>query len=224
MFPKAHQYVNIHAHRLAISQDEWVLTNLFAGDDFPGANETAYYSTGLHPWHIKDADSEQLIKKVELAAENLKVLAIGETGLDKLIQTPLDLQLQVFGAQVEIAERRGLAVIIHAVRSYNELIEFAKVHQPAAAMIIHGFNGSFQIAEDLMKAGYYLSFGHRLLISDKLKDVVTHIPAEKIFLETDESEHGIRELYKVVSELRNISLESLKVMIGENVKQVLRIR
>lgn len=220
MFPKSDQYVNIHAHRLASGQDEWVLTNLFAGDYPPVENAAAHYSAGLHPWHIAGSDIAHLIKKVKLATENLQVMAIGETGLDKLIQTPLDIQLQVFEAQVEIAEQSNLPVIIHAVRSYNELMEFMKAHRPAVAMIIHGFSGSIQIAGDLLKAGYYLSFGSRLWTSDKLKEVVAHIPIGKIFMETDEAALDIRELYEVISELKDVSVESLKALICENAKQI----
>jgi len=196
------------------------LTNMFAADYSSDKIVDAHYSVGLHPWHIEGSDIALLIEKVKLATKNPAVLAIGETGLDKHIQTPLDLQMQVFEAQLEIAEQCSKPVIVHAVRSYNELIEFAKAHRPAMPMIIHGFNGGVQIAADLLKAGYYLSLGNRLMDSDKLKAVLVHMPLEKMFLETDEADNDIRELYEVLANLRVISVEILKGIISENAKRV----
>ena len=97
-------YINIHGHRAANTINEWVLRNMFAQDYPPEDVEFGNYSVGLHPYHVGKVDEEDALNKVRLATENLHVFAIGEIGLDKSIDTPLNRQMQVFESQVEIAE------------------------------------------------------------------------------------------------------------------------
>lgn len=220
MLPDSEKFVNIHAHRLSSSPEEWVLTNLFAKDYPPQGDEEAQYSVGFHPWNIDKYDVGQMLRKVQLATENPKVFAIGEVGLDKAIQTPIKLQQEVFEVQVELAEQHDLAIIIHAVKSFNELIEFRRVHQPVAPMIIHGYSGSVQMAEDLVKEGFYLSLGHKLLDSETLQKVAEEIPLRKLFLESDEADVSIQTLYKKLGEILETPVDFLKVKISDNLGRV----
>lgn len=220
MLPDIEKYVNIHAHRLASSPEEWVLTNLLAQDYPPDGYEEAQYSVGLHPWHIENKDSSSLLKKVQLATENTKVFAIGETGLDKVIKAPMDLQLKVFEAQVDLAEKCDLPVIIHLVKAFEELKSFVKVHNPSTPMIIHGFRGGRQLSDELLTHGFYLSFGAALMNSEKLQEVAMSVPLTRLFLESDEDDVIVQDLYKKVAELREIPLELLKIRVGENALRV----
>ena len=117
-------YVNIHGHRHANNIQEWVMMNLMAKDYPPDDIENGYYSVGLHPYNVGKVDDEATLNKVKLATENLNVFAIGEIGLDKSIEAPLEHQMRVFEAQVEIAEFADLPVILHVVKAFNELVEF----------------------------------------------------------------------------------------------------
>lgn len=212
-------YINIHGHRFANNIQEWVLRNMFA-QDFP-PEDVAYgnYSVGLHPYHIGKVDEEDTLNKVRLATENLNVCAIGEIGLDKSIDTTFEDQFRIFKAQVEIAEFAELPVILHVVRSFNEMIDFMKSHQPVVPMIIHGFKGGPQMAEDLVKAGFYLSFGEAIADGNaKLLESLRKVPVENLFLETDEGGLDIREIYQITSEIKNISVDLLRLQIFENTK------
>ncbi|MDF1572571.1 MAG: TatD family hydrolase [Bacteroidales bacterium] len=211
MYPELEQHINIHAHRGAVSGEEWVLQNLSVRSYPPDeADPDAAWSVGLHPWDIEKAGVDQALKKVQLATENCQVLAVGEAGLDATIQTPMDLQEKVFRAQVEIAEMADLPVVIHAVKSYQELIGFAKAYQPAVPMIIHGFRGGAQLAGDLLKFGFLLSFGEALLKSAKVAAAFREVPDGKFFLETDESDVDIARLYERAAHLRSVSLQALR--------------
>lgn len=215
MYPEQGQYINIHAHRSAVSGKEWVLQNISAiafslGDTDPGdGNQPAACSVGLHPWDLEETDVNRLLQKIEEAAGNSRVLAIGETGMDGMIDTPMEFQEEIFGKQVAIAEKAGLPVIIHAVKTYQELIGHAKEHPPAVPMIIHGFRGGAQLAGDLLKFGFMLSFGEPLLQSGKVAAAFREVPAGKFFFETDESEADIASLYERAAQLRSVSLQAL---------------
>jgi len=221
MIPRPEQFVNMHAHRLATHEKEWVLTSVFAQDYPPEEQETGVYSTGLHPWHLDTTDVETALQKVRLATEAFNVLAVGETGLDKAIATPLIRQLEYFTRQVEIAEFADLPVIIHNVRANQELVTFMKVHRPVVPMIIHGFSGGARLAEELLNAGFWLSFGTRFLRDEKLHEALKESPAERIFLETDEGTDDIRVLYERAAEIKGISRELFRLQILENARLVL---
>jgi TatD DNase family protein len=214
-------YINIHGHRSANNIREWVLKNMFAQDYPPDDVDHGNYSVGLHPYHAGRVDEEGALTKVRLATENMNVCAIGEIGLDKSIEAPLDLQMNIFRAQVEIAEFADLPVILHVVRAFNEMIEFMKSCKPVVPMIVHGYHGSEEMAEELIRAGFFLSFGEAIASgSEKLKRSLRAVPVEKLFLETDEGEIDIREVYSITSSVKKISEDRLRMQIYENTKAI----
>ena len=130
--------------------------------------------------------------------------------------------MQVFTTQVKIADQAGLPVIIHAVRSYQELIGFMKVERPSVQMIIHGYSGGSQLANDLVKFGFMLSFGASLMKSDKVSAAFKQLSLEEVFIETDESEISIENLYAYAAELKEMSTEHLKEQMAANVMRVFK--
>lgn len=204
-------YVNIHAHRLSESpMKEWVLTNIMVEDYPPDRVQGANYSVGFHPWNILHADVPFLLKKIQLSIEDSQLVAIGEAGLDKAIDTPLSLQMKVFEAQVDLAEAYGLPMILHIVKAHQELLHFCRTRKPELPMLIHGFRGSVELARDLVKEGLYLSIGASIKTSEKSRSVFRELPLEKLFLETDESAESIQGLYVEAARLKRMDISALK--------------
>jgi TatD DNase family protein len=212
-------YVNIHGHRQANNIHEWVMMNLMAKDYPPDDIEHGFYSVGFHPYNVGKVDVVDTLAKVRLSTENMRILAIGEIGLDKSIQAPLELQQKIFEAQVEIAEFADMPVILHVVRAFNEMIEFMKVHKPSVPMIIHGYNGSPEMAESLLNAGFRLSFGQAIAHEhSKVVESLLLVPLDRLFLETDEGDLDIREIYQFAAEVKGISINDLRAQIFQNAK------
>ncbi len=212
-------FINIHGHRHANNIQEWVMMNLMAKDYPPDDIENGYYSVGYHPYNVGKVDDQDTINKVRLATENTNVFAIGEVGLDKSIEAPLEMQMRVFESQVEIAEYADLPVILHVVRAFDEMVEFMKSHKPSVPMIIHGYNGSAQMAETLLKEGFLLSFGEAIAKDhSKIVESLVEVPLEKLFLETDEGGLDIREIYHLASDVTGVSMDQLRLQIFENAK------
>lgn len=213
------RYINIHGHRHANSIDEWVMMNLMAVDYPPEDIENGFYSIGFHPYNVGKVDEEETLARVQMAVEHPHILAVGETGLDKSIKTPMEDQLRIFEKQVEIAESFSLPVVLHVVRSFNEMIGFMKARQPIVPMIIHGYNGSAQMVEDLVEAGYLISFGEAITRDhSKISEALQRVPVEKMFLETDEGDMDIRELYRFAAEVKGVSEDHLRMRIFENAR------
>ena len=212
-------YINIHGHRQANNIQEWVMMNLMAKDYPPDDIENGYYSVGFHPYNVGKVDEQETHNKVRLATENPNVFAIGEVGLDKSIEAPLKDQMRIFTKQVEIAEFADLPVLLHVVKAFNEVIEFMKAHKPVVPMIIHGYNGSAQMAQELVNAGFLLSFGEAIAKDhSKIVEALQKVPIENLFLETDEGGLDIREIYYFAAEVKGVSLDHLRIQIFENAK------
>lgn len=213
------RFINIHGHRQANSIDEWVMMNLMARDFPPDDIDNGYYSVGFHPYNVGKVNEHETLQKVRLAVEHPRVLAIGEIGLDKAIEAPLEEQLRIFEKQVEIAESADLPVILHVVRSFNELLGFMNAQKPVVPMIIHGYNGSPQMAEELVKAGFLISFGEAITGEhSKIIEALQKVPVEMMFLETDEGDMDIREIYQFAAELKGVSMDHLRKQIYENAR------
>jgi TatD DNase family protein len=213
------RYINIHGHRQASNIDEWVMMNLMAKDFPPDDIENGYYSVGFHPYNVDRADEEETLDKVRMAVKHPRVLAVGEIGLDKSIQAPLEKQFRIFERQVAIAESANLPVVLHVVRSFNEMVEFMKAKQPVVPMIIHGYNGSAQMAEELVKAGFLISFGEAITGEhSKIVEALLKVPVEKMFLESDEGDMDIREIYQFAAAAKGVSVEHLRLQIFENAR------
>ncbi len=212
-------FINIHGHRQANNIQEWVMMNLMAKDYPPDDIENGYYSVGMHPYNVGKVDDRDTLNKVRLATENPNVFAIGEIGLDKSIKAPLDHQMRIFEAQVEIAEFADLPVVLHVVKAFNEVIDFMKAQKPVVPMIIHGYNGSPKMAESLLKAGFMISFGEAIAKEhSKIVESLVAVPVEKLFLETDEGDLDIREIYHFASEVKGITMDQLRLQIFENAR------
>jgi TatD DNase family protein len=175
------------------------------------------YSIGIHP---KDIDENAVDSQFEWMKNRVSenCLAIGECGLDSFVETDQKIQEDVFLRQIQFANEVKKPMIIHCVRKFYEVISFKKyAEQP---MIIHGFNKKERIAEDLLKNNFYLSFGKAVLYNLSLQNTLKITPLDKIFLETDNDDFSLEELYEKVSEIKGISLENLNKQIAENLETI----
>lgn len=184
--------------------------------DSPG-----YCSIGLHPWDVNENFKDAIAKIRALAADS-QVLAIGEAGFDKLHGPDRSLQSAAFEAQAKAAEELRKPLIIHCVRSYNEMIEMHKKLAVCGKWIVHDFTGSDQLAKSLVKRGIYLSFGSSLMKKHrKTMEAFANAPTEYIFLETDDNpELLIETIYAKAAIIRDMAIEKLQHALRNNFQYV----
>lgn len=203
-------YYDFHHHKKNCKSGIYNL-NLF--EEIPDLN----FSVGIHPKQITNTITKDFewLQKISLYQ---KCFAIGECGLDSLIDVDEKLQEEVFLKHILWANEINKPVIIHCVRRFSELLKFKKIAR--TPMIIHGFNKKKTIADELLQHGFYLSFGNALLYNISLQNILKEIPLEKIFLETDASEFNIEALYCKLAEIKNTSVNSIENKILENLDQI----
>ena len=151
-------YINIHTHQI-FGKDELFIINL-SPERYV---DSGYCSVGIHPWYINFSSLEKDLVKLGSLASEKNVLAVGECGLDRLIDVPLDKQEVVFKEQLYIAEQVQKPVIIHCVKAFDSLIRIKKECKITVPLIVHGYNNNQQILLELLKNGFYISFGKALL-------------------------------------------------------------
>lgn len=196
--------LDIHTHQLPSSASSAILSCSMWNMPLPA--ETVFLSAGIHPWNVSEADYKKQLEWVHaMAATDTRTIAIGEAGLDKLCQTPFELQLKVFREIIPIAEQYRLPLILHAVKSTNELIALKKEFAPYSAWIIHGFRGKKELAQSLVRQGFYLSFGTRYN-----REALQGTPIDRILIETDEDTQPIYNLYQEAASLLHTTEEEFK--------------
>ncbi|MBQ2393282.1 MAG: TatD family hydrolase [Alistipes sp.] len=171
-------------------------------------------TVGVHPWQAADG-------KLPSTDEIASAEAVGEIGLDKASGVDFSLQMVQFQAQLRLAEAYRKPVVLHVVRAYEEVLKaLDEVQLPA--VIFHGFIGSPELAERLIRRGFYLSFGERTFRSSKTLEALRSTPLERLFIETDESRMPLGEIYEKVAEAKGITGEELQQATYENYLKLFR--
>ncbi len=210
-------FLNLHAHRAAVSPSEAVIRNYIlplppAGHEEAGCGQD--FSAGIHPWHIP-ARPEEAMERLDRMAASPSCKAIGEAGMDKRMPTPLPLQRGLFVRQAELAAAHRLPLIVHCVKAWDELLSARKDVPSTLVCIVHGFRGKPRLAESLLDKGFYLSFGFRFHPQS-----LTLCPPGRLFLESDEDPRPVDTLYRTASGLRSCTPEELRAQCWENLARI----
>jgi len=141
---------------------------------------------GLHPC-FADQHSEDDLAALEEQITSNPCVAVGEFGLDyRKHQPDRELQSKYFEAQLEIADKHELPVVIHSVYATEEVIQSLKKY-PRLKGMIHSYSGSYEQALQLVKMGFYISFSGTITYDNaiKLRLVAEEIPLSSLLIETD---------------------------------------
>lgn len=146
-----------------------------------------YAAVGIHPEFANIVDEEVIDKLMELA-ENKKVRAIGEIGLDYHYEEnpSREIQKNAFIKQMELAEKLNLPVVIHDRDAHEDTLNILKKF-PKVIGVIHCFSGSSEFAKECLKLGYYIGFTGVVTFKNakKIVEVAKIVPEDRMLLETD---------------------------------------
>lgn len=212
------------------------------------------YALGIHPLYTQQAEEKDLATldaHLHAHRDDPRLVAVGEIGLDGFvpeINTPeaFAKQTHFFEAQLQLAQRHQLPVILHVRRSADGLLKGLRQF-PVAGGIAHAFNGSLQQAKMFIEMGFKLGFGGAMTYdrATKLRALATELPLSALVLETDapdipphwmyttaeDREKGkaqgrnspaeLPRIASVLAELRGISLGELAAATSANARQAL---
>ena len=179
------------------------------------------YSVGIHPWRIGD-DWPDKVKLLEQAAEHHLVVAIGETGLDSLKGPSLEVQEQVMQAHINIAAATGKPLILHCVRTSQQILKLWRdnPHAHNVAWVIHGFRGNENVARELLEAGFYLSYGENF--ND---NALNSTPIDHLLVETDDAPcDRIDQVLKAVSRSKGCCKRRLRRQVRRTALNIVKYK
>lgn len=208
---------NLHTHNFTNQSTILELVNQYPWEF---DKRIQFYSIGIHPWYIDEARLESDLQTIDEKLSLQNCLALGECGLDRRIEIPMEIQEKVFKAQILIAEKHQKPLVLHCVAAFQEIIRIKKEQNVTVPMIIHGFSKNEQTAKQLLNNGFYLSFGKYLLRNPELKSVFQSVSNDKFFLETDTIEESLEEVYTLAANYKNIEIEEIKSIIKTNFDKV----
>ncbi|MBE9516381.1 MAG: TatD family hydrolase [Proteobacteria bacterium] len=192
---------------------------------------------GLHPLYL-DRHSESDLEDMERYLDSNKIIAVGEIGLDYYkVELDRDKQQFLFEAQLAIALKHKLPVLLHVRKAHDQVLATLK-RIGVNGGIAHAFNGSLQQAHHYIDMGLKLGFGGTMTYahSSKIRRLAKEVPLESIVLETDApdmtvaSHHGERnspaylpECLSALAEIRHMPEDELANQLQINTSSVLAL-
>lgn len=217
------KFIDIHTHTEESSESLLQIINLNLESPCP---KQGFYSYGIHPWALDSADfqMETALQSLEEKVKLPNVVALGEAGLDKIHKASFKQQIELFERQIELSEALQKPMILHDVKSHNEIIALRKKHKAKQPWILHGFSGTEQDLKQLIEQGIYLSVGESLLHSErKIYKSFKFIDLDYLFLETDMAEIGVETIYEAAANLLEMDLSDLQIRIFANFARLFRL-
>ncbi len=155
--------------------------------DLASRYDQIFAAVGIHPHDASQYD-DNAERKLREYANNHKVVAIGEVGLDFFRdRSPRDQQRVAFVRQIALAKELGLPLVVHIRNAYDEALDILaneKAYQ--TNVVLHCFSGNRQEAMRAIDYGFHLSVGGVLTFTNsRLPDIIKELPLEQIMLETD---------------------------------------
>ena len=146
-----------------------------------------YSMVGIYPSEAKTytQETEDLMIKY---AQNSKVVAIGEIGLDYYWDKSfVELQKEVFIKQIKLANKLNLPIVVHDREAHKDCFDILKEHNLSSKVLFHCFSGSVEFMRECTKEGWYIALGGVVTFKNaiKMKEVAKEVPLDKLVLETD---------------------------------------
>jgi TatD DNase family protein len=201
-----------------------------------------FASVGIQPNYLAEAAADDWTEIVALASVP-KVLAIGETGLDRHWDfTPFDLQQEYFARHMRLARERDLPFIVHMRDCDADIMASLRAaleeHGPLRG-VMHSFTGDAAMAAECVALGMHISFAGMLTYkkSQALRDCAATIPNDRLLIETDspylspeprrsvrrnEPAH-VRHTAECLATMRGMSFKELAEMTTGNARRLFRI-
>ena len=147
-----------------------------------------YGTAGVHPHSASEFGKEGAENIRNSILQETRIVAVGEIGLDyHYLNSPRDAQIQAFRKQLELAEELNMPVVLHTREAEEDTLKLLRECPPSRMGVAHSFTGSRKMAEELLAMGWYLGINGIISFkkADDLKQVVRHVPIQRILLETD---------------------------------------
>ncbi|HUW65851.1 MAG TPA: TatD family hydrolase [Spirochaetia bacterium] len=224
----------------AIVNSSYDLASAAAAVKLAGDHSWIYATCGIHPHEAANAPSDYLDQLRILLAEP-GVVALGEIGLDYFRNlSPREEQQRVFREQLALARELAVPIVIHNRDAHADVLEILRSDGVGpAGGVMHCFSGSWEMAEQFMRLGLYISLAGPVTFVNaaRLPEVASKLPAGRLLLETDcpylapvpyrgrrNEPAYVRLVAGRVADLRGVSMEEIAGVAAQNACSVFRLK
>lgn len=206
--------------------------------ELANSSDRVYATVGIHPYDADTATDGNIAELGKLAA-NRRVVAVGEFGLDFHREgSNRQLQIAAMEKQYNLARELCLPQIYHLRDGYGEFIEFCKTRDFPSGGVVHCFSSSAEIAEAVVKKGFYVSFSGTLTYRNavNLARAAAVVPMDRLLVETDSPyltpsaamgeinyPKNVRLVAQKLAEIKGVSFEQMEKVTADNAKRVFGI-
>jgi TatD DNase family protein len=199
-----------------------------------------YATVGVHPHEVKHIE-DGWYNEFRRLAENKKVVAFGEVGLDYHYNysSPKE-QRDRFREQIQLARELRLPLVIHTREAQEDTIQILKDERSTeVGGVFHCFSGDAWLAKDALDLGFYLSFSGILTFQNAgmLRDIAKTVPLDRILIETDcpyltpvphrgkrNEPAFVRHVAEILAAVASVSdLDEIYRLTTENARRLFRI-
>jgi TatD DNase family protein len=201
---------------------------------------SVYAAVAIQPNYVSQAAPGDWDLIQELATQP-KVVAVGETGLDRYWDyAPFDLQVEFFDKHLELAKRLDLPFIVHCREAESDVV--AQLRRAAGGGqlrgVMHSFAGDAETAHDCVELGMHISFAGMVTFkkNDALRAVAAQVPLDRLLVETDapylaptpfrgkrNEPAYVRNTAETLASVRNLSLEEIARVTTDNARRLFRL-
>lgn len=195
-----------------------------------------YAAVGIHP---EDVDKNESLVEIKKLADNKKVVAIGEIGLDYYWDTSTkEKQIEYFKNQLHLANELNLPVIIHDREAHQDTLNILKEIPVNKKGVLHCYSGSVEMANEFLKLGYYLGFGGSSTFKNakNVIEVIKEVPENKFLIETDapymtpvpfrgkrNNSMYLKYVVEKIAEIKNMTTKQIEELSENNAKMLFGI-
>lgn len=203
------------------------------------SQDDIYGMVGLFPSEAKKYTKEIEESFEHIAAENNKIVAVGEIGLDYYWdKTFVDIQQEVFKKQILLANRLNLPVVVHDREAHKDTFDILKDYNKNSDVLFHCFSGSVEFMREVVKQGWYVAIGGVVTFKNavKMKEVAKEVPMDRLVLETDSPyltpvpyrgkqnrPAYVKYVAEEIAKIRGVSVEEIINATTQNAERFFRI-
>lgn len=198
------------------------------------------YAAGIHPYeahHHTNLQASLFNEQLACAMSSGHCIGIGECGLDKRLDMPLERQIHLLQYHLQAAVERRLPIILHCVHADNEMIRTLK-HSQCRRGVIHAFSGSYEVARQYIDMGFHLGIGGTITYqrAKKTRNAVASVPMDWLLLESDapdmplsgrqgqrNSPEYLPEIAAALAELKGSEVEIIKQKTSDNTRKLFKL-
>lgn len=197
-----------------------------------------YSSVGIHPHDAKTLD-DKLFDELKKWAKKLKVVAIGETGLDyHYMHSPKEVQIDAFKKHITLAKELTLPIIVHSREAKDDTLNILQKEAVWVPGVMHCFSGDGDMARKAIDMGFYISIAGPVTFknADSLRKVAKAIPDERLLIETDapylspvpkrgkrNEPSYLRHTAQALADIRGVTLADIARITSHNAMRLFKI-